>query len=55
MKKETQPAPTEKLTVTLDGDLARRLKASATIERRKVEGIVAQAVQEYFERKRLKL
>jgi len=34
--------------VILDGDLVRRLKACAAIERRKVEEVIAQVLHEYF-------
>jgi hypothetical protein len=55
MNKEPQPATTEKLTVTLDADLARRLGACSTIERRKIEEVIPEASQAYIERKKLKV
>lgn len=56
MKKEHDPkVPTEKFVILLDSGLAGRLKACASIERRSVEEVVAEALQEYFERKKLRL
>ena len=50
MEKET-----EKIALTLDKTVVRRLKAAATIERRRAQEIVAQALAEYFERMKLKV